>query len=882
MNRILMTVLAAVATMLSGMASASCILMDGSTTARGACRSVYNETRHDDGVGDRQALGYSNSIYRWSGNDVSWETWSYGAMTLKNTDGAGLSALTSVDLHVHSQPPAVLSTRLGTATYRGRSTGVYALATPRGGNVGAVESDLELTADFTGGALTGKLDNVSILLEAATGEGWQGVPASITVAGRLLDDGFALADTGFPLEVGAMGSGQLDSDLLWPSITGAWNVKRNRVPGMAPDLPDLPEFSIKAGFVKDAAEAVGTVETIAPLTVKQGTSTGFLSLSMSFGADTTPKPVPQPPTAGAVTGGLASSAAAKTAATDSTTLATLFSTQPDTAYSPLSAALTRDFSAGATSLADKLHVHSVQRTSAGGYRIVYTDGQAQHSVEFHSDDCPSDGYCEISDDDGRHGFWAWEASDWREPLSKPRWWHMHALNLTSNPAGPEGDTRIAFVFGLKTPPATLQTLGKAVYSGFTRMDAYRTGDPAHNLRQRYSGNVRIVANFDISRLYGTVIGVRGSEPGSSARNPLPTSSFRISDGEIHDNGQFTATLTGMDSDASVPDRESVRGVMGQILGEFYGPDGRSVGGVVTASRDLAGDENDLTFYGYIRGGKLGPTASLAADALVAGVDRYIGDRTELLVDDGMARVERTANGWSVTVDGQTVTLDDADDYRVHPRLSSAYWRDLGSSRSGVFWTSTGGFGFGRQFDHFDVRGWGYTTFPPGTDPATADFSEDAIGGSYVHVLHGNRTPAADLPASGTATYTGSMAANDFPTDDGVSSASPDAARYRGDAMLTAAFGSSSVSGRLFNLESRPGNGGAYADVQGELTFDAAIDGNRFTASAVTGTQNMAGYSSGSVRGAFFGPAAEEAGGVFDAADAGNNRAMVGWFGGDKQ
>ena len=381
------------------------------------------------------------------------------------------------------------------------------------------------------------------------------------------------------------------------------------------------------------------------------------------------------------------------------------------------------------------------------------------------------------------------------------------------------------MFGLKTPPATLQTLGEAVYTGYTRMDAYRRGDPAHDLRQRYSGNVRLVANFNISRLYGTILNVRGSEPGSSARNPLPTSSFRISDGEIHDDGQFTATLTGMDSDARVPDKDSVRGVMGQILGEFYGPEGRTVGGVVTASRDLAGDENDLTFHGYFRGGKFAPTASLAADALVAGIDRDLGsNRSELLDDDGMAQVGRTANGWSVTVDGQTVAFEDADDYGALPRYSASYWRDLGNSRAVTLWSRTGGIGGSPRFDHFDVKGWSYTTYAPGADPATASFSDDTDSSSYVHVLHGNRTPAAALPASGTATYTGSMQANDFPTDDGASTRDPDARWYRGDATLTAAFGSASVSGRLFNLEGRPGDGGAYAGVRGELTFDAAIDG----------------------------------------------------------
>ena len=304
---------------------------------------------------------------------------------------------------------------------------------------------------------------------------------------------------------------------------------------------------------------------------------------------------------------------------------------------------------------------------------------------------------------------------------------------------------------------------------------------------------------------------------------------------------------------------------------------------MTASRDLAGDANDLVFHGYFRGGKFGPATSLAADALVAGIDRdNQADQSGVLTDDGMARVERTANGWSATVDGQTVTFDDADDYAAHPSFSTSYWRDLGNQSSVILWTNTGGFGPNPAFDHFDVKGWAYVTWNPGVDPATADFDAEFINANQVFVLHGNRTPAGSMPTTGTGTYTGSMRARDVPTDDAISTGNPAATSYRGDATLTASFGTSTVSGSLSNLESQPGDRSSnYVGVQGSLTFDAAISGNRFTASTVMGTQDMAGYQSGSVRGAFFGPAAEEAGGVFDAADAGNNRAMFGWFGGDK-
>ena len=151
MNRTLMTIMAAAAAALSGTAGASCILADGSTGDRGTCRVVWGETRLDDGIGDYQSLDYFNSIYRWSSDDVSFETWHYHADASRDDDGASLSAITSVDLWAHSEPPVSVSTRFGTATYRGHATGVYALATSLGGQVGSVRSDLELTADFTGG-----------------------------------------------------------------------------------------------------------------------------------------------------------------------------------------------------------------------------------------------------------------------------------------------------------------------------------------------------------------------------------------------------------------------------------------------------------------------------------------------------------------------------------------------------------------------------------------------------------------------------------------------------------------------------------------------------------------------------------------------------------
>ena len=551
-----------------------------------------------------------------------------------------------------------------------------------------------------------------------------------------------------------------------------------------------------------------------------------------------------------------------------------------TGAATLSSTADRDFDANRVSLTDDAYIKSVSEDGSGGFSVTYVSDGDEFTVEFASADLgalqpngrrdPNTYYKEV----GGEEFYFW--------FSGSRGPNYHQFASSWQEETSRFQTYVAV--GAATDASALPG-GTATYRGSIWGDMYDNTDPAvprSGSRARARGLLKLTADFSDASLGGRIYNLSVQENGAAGSDPYdPTpqsSSLRIHDGRIVD-GQFTAELTGEDDDSSVAFEDSARGFEGDMVGAFYGAQGGEVGGVFNLERDQGG--LDQVLVGRFRGEQFEPDISLASDALVAGIDRYPGDRSELLTDDGMARIERTANGWSVTVDGQSVTFADDTDYDTG-RFSGTYWKDLGNDRTVSFWTRTDGFGINQLFDHFDVKGWAYTTWPSGVDLDTAEFTE-AISGKYFTVLHGNRTPAADIPASGTATYTGSMGARDFPTDDGVTSVGPDATRYRGDATLTAAFGTSSVRGQLFNLESQPADSSSnYAGVQGELTFDATISGNQFTASAVTGTGDVIGYQSGSVRGAFFGPAAEEAGGVFDATDATNNRAMVGYFGGGKQ
>ena len=122
------------------------------------------------------------------------------------------------------------------------------------------------------------------------------------------------------------------------------------------------------------------------------------------------------------------------------------------------------------------------------------------------------------------------------------------------------------------------------------------GNRSTDLRNRLSGSLNLTANFDQSSLEGTItdLVIRRYDD-SSTRENLPASThFAITNGQITD-GQFTATLTGMDTNASAPLRESVRGFEGGVIGDFYGPAAEEVGGSAQceARRGPAGDERSV-------------------------------------------------------------------------------------------------------------------------------------------------------------------------------------------------------------------------------------------------------------------------------------------------
>ncbi len=566
------------------------------------------------------------------------------------------------------------------------------------------------------------------------------------------------------------------------------------------------------------------------------------------------------------------------------TLADIYSsaTAVEHSFDAISASVQRNITANNTSIPDsddtELSVSSIRRNAGGGYDITYHIDEAMRTVSFLPEHCGEDS-CERTIGEGEEAidyeFWTmFSPAEGGGPLdlTTDREYSSVGHFTTGGTITEEQNIshRQMFVFGIETPAAAMPSRGEAIYNGWFRADTYRQNSASSDHRQRFIASMQIVANFDMSSLDGEIVSVRGTQPGqgNSDRVPWPTSRFRITDGEINKEGQFTATLIGMDSDSSVPDNESIRGLVGEVVGRFFGPNAEELGGAVSASRNLDGDDNDLNLYGYVSASRFGPSRPLGSAAMAYGISRnYETNTTELLEEASMTTVERTDGGWRIHVDGRTVELRDREDYGS---MSDGYYtRDMDNDRA-WFWSATHWrFAGDPEFDHFDVKGWAFE------DRENPEDSAMVIANR--HLVHGNRTLASAIPSSGTAIYEGRLFAWELRSDQALESLVQSG--IYGDVRLNADFGASTLTGSFDGLERRTGSSGTRTPAMGGASFSAAVNAaGGFTASDLTGTGYLTGYRSGNVTGAFFGPSAEEAAGVFNAANPSSNRIMSGWFG----
>lgn len=534
------------------------------------------------------------------------------------------------------------------------------------------------------------------------------------------------------------------------------------------------------------------------------------------------------------------------------TLANLLS-DGQTTLAPVTSTLTRtwgDTPSTAISFTG-WHVQDIRSDGQGGFHVTYASEDDDATVHFRAADVVDMyGTYEAMDDEGNE-FWFGA-------------WNEGYRYFDTGTSGGLGE-RFWFVFGVRTPVSALPA-GRATYSGRFRADSWSTSTPDPAQRQRLYGDMEIVANFDLGTLMGEVTGIRGTEPGApgSSRTAWETSSFTITNGRMVD-GQFTATITGHDSDSSVSLAQSVSGYVGILLGELFGPDAGEMGAVLTASRDAADDTQDRVLQGFVGAFREGG-AITDREPFSTGVDRLDYSTSPRIVSqDADNRVTAVAfdgdHGYEIAylVNGESRSVRfTADD--IGGLVAGAYDRRDGKD-----------FHYYNPFDvtRYVTRGfWVYVRYPD-------DESQSPESGTAGRVVHGLRTAPESMPNSGQATYSGDMSAEAWspaPSSPTVGAAPT----YNGDLSLTADFGAGSIAGRIDNLRRRPTNADPYVPLSGQLD----IDNGRIEGNGLTGDLSGLGYR-GTVEGGFFGPAADEVGGILEATNA-NGEMLHGNFAGRRE
>ena len=352
-------------------------------------------------------------------------------------------------------------------------------------------------------------------------------------------------------------------------------------------LSPMDEFTVQPGATAEHGNVEFACPSGGPACVVRVASDGSVEYDRTGG-------VPSAMSAFVILPGLGLSVSSSDpvlASTDADTLEQLLA-NPASVFPALSAGLYRVYVSGSegTTLSTDFAVNTIQMNTQGDYIISYVLDGAPGTVTVTKNDATRPNNYMVNVNGTPFYFWPWT-----QTRNDPFFRYMDAFHLT--PDFSDGNFRSWFIFGARTD--ALPATGNATYRGRFQAETHLTNNPDFSERQRISGAMRLVANFDLRRLQGQIDAIR-SEDSSRNRADWTTSNLEITDGKIRD-GQFTATLVGMDSDSNSSFDESVKGFMGSVLGEFYGPNADEVGAVVAAHRDVIGQNNDRVLYGYIGG-----------------------------------------------------------------------------------------------------------------------------------------------------------------------------------------------------------------------------------------------------------------------------------------
>ena len=527
-------------------------------------------------------------------------------------------------------------------------------------------------------------------------------------------------------------------------------------------------------------------------------------------------------------------------------------------FAPITTALDRNSGETSTVTSSDAAIKSISSDGDGGYYVTFVvddEEWTQHySTEHYLPDLNSYGSKPEDNAPFSNGIW----------FETTGFTYFSVYGGESGSLDPNVEPRMYFIAGLKTeilPTTTARYVGKM------------TGQIWRNTNQSDQTPVRglgiLRANFEQSTINGEITKIRVRPKNAESFSSLEENEFIIETSNI-ENSQFVAILRGADGRSGLGDTssnediESIEGFAGNILGEFYGPLANEVGAVLNATR------GDAVLIGFLGGrspfNPTGPIDEATSDPINASISRDLtqgSSNVQHSADTTRVDAITTTSGGGISltysVDGvqHTVEFEDGD-----LDFDSSY-NKVSNNRSQKLWTNTNGFST-PDFKHLNSY---YFESRESSDP---QFPLSLF-------VNGLRTDADDLP-TGRATYLGRAWIDSWKD---CCLKFSDRESTKGSLSLTANFTNNTISGLIQDIESRRNSGSSFISVPNASAdiSNGTINGNQFNAN-LQGTGQLE-HLSGEMSGAFYGPAAEEVGGVITTTST-NNSVGIGWFGGSRE
>ena len=283
------------------------------------------------------------------------------------------------------------------------------------------------------------------------------------------------------------------------------------------------------------------------------------------------------------------------------------------AFSPLSVHVRRDYSEderGVTSPdGGRAYIESIVRTSTGKIVVSYVVEGERTSIDFETSDREfyDSIYGERAHDNHWYGVQLYtdlgtaDTPAPRDYVATARWY------ASVRESGESSEYWVVYetfgTYGVRTPPEPLSALGSASYGGNIHGKIWDTGDPNRQTgSELLEGSLSFIADLDEGDITGRVTGFRRGDGDTRRANWETLADTNVIEivGSIVD-GHFTADWEGHDS-GGVPAEGSLGGFTGTMLGEFYGPAGEEVGGVLRGHRDATATTPEQIFNGFFSAG----------------------------------------------------------------------------------------------------------------------------------------------------------------------------------------------------------------------------------------------------------------------------------------